>query len=96
MSPGTEDAVVRAAVFAVLVDNYRANGPRLELTVLADRTDAALGQVVAVCAELIDAGYVYGTGDPVHAIRLNDNGFAVANDALSLGLLERHEADGTT
>lgn len=96
MMPGGEDVAMRAAVFDLLVHNYRANGPNLEMTTLAERTDAPLQHVEEICGELVDAGYAYGAGDPLHAIRLNDNGFAVANDELSLGLLERHEADGST
>ena len=96
MTPGAEDATVRAAVLGLLVDNYRANGPRLEFAALAHSAAAPLAHVSAVCGELIDEGHASGAGDPPHAIRLNDNGFAYANDALALGLLERHELDGTT
>jgi hypothetical protein len=94
MTPDTEDADnVRGAVYALLVDNYRGDGPRLEFAVLAETMDAPLAQVTEVCGEIIDAGHADGAGDPVHSIRLNDNGFAAANDAFHLGLLERKKVD---
>jgi len=93
VTPGAEDATVRAAVLRALVHNYRANGPFLDFSALADATDFPLAQVAAACNELIDANHAYGKGDPAHAVRLNDNGFAFANDALALGMLEHVKVD---
>ncbi len=91
MTSGADDEL-RAAVVRRLVATYVSDSRRnVEIGELVSELEAPIAEIVPVCLELIEAGHAYPVGDPLRAVRLSDNGFAYANDALRLDMLEDHD-----